>query len=147
MLLRRGCRVHYCFFNLGGAAHEIGVKQMAYHVGIVMEVHTKFVLLPLMLTDANPLNAAIYIKNSVLSLVYGEDGINQNNVNIIIFLLMLGALTSLLTVSGSNQAFCGRRKHSKNRRGAKLLATACLVFLPLLMTISIVWQWGQLRVR
>lgn len=32
MLLRRGCRVHYCFFNLGGAAHEIGVKQMAYHL-------------------------------------------------------------------------------------------------------------------
>ncbi|MDO4697091.1 MAG: tRNA uracil 4-sulfurtransferase ThiI [Pasteurellaceae bacterium] len=32
MLIRRGCRVHYCFFNLGGAAHEIGVKQMAYHI-------------------------------------------------------------------------------------------------------------------
>ena len=32
MLLRRGSRVHYCFFNLGGAAHEIGVKQMAYHI-------------------------------------------------------------------------------------------------------------------
>ncbi len=32
MLLRRGCRVHYCFFNLGGAAHEIGVKQIAYYL-------------------------------------------------------------------------------------------------------------------
>ncbi|TCK01740.1 [ThiS-adenylate] sulfurtransferase [Volucribacter psittacicida] len=32
MLIRRGCRVHYCFFNLGGATHEIGVKQMAYHL-------------------------------------------------------------------------------------------------------------------
>ncbi|MDP8052111.1 tRNA uracil 4-sulfurtransferase ThiI [Pasteurella atlantica] len=32
MLLRRGSRVHYCFFNLGGAVHEIGVKQMAYHI-------------------------------------------------------------------------------------------------------------------
>ncbi|MFQ1050617.1 tRNA uracil 4-sulfurtransferase ThiI [Avibacterium paragallinarum] len=32
MLVRRGSRVHYCFFNLGGAAHEIGVKQMAYHI-------------------------------------------------------------------------------------------------------------------
>ncbi len=28
MLLRRGCRVHYCFFNLGGSAHEAGVKQL-----------------------------------------------------------------------------------------------------------------------
>ena len=28
--IKRGSRVHYCFFNLGGAAHEIGVKQVAY---------------------------------------------------------------------------------------------------------------------
>jgi tRNA uracil 4-sulfurtransferase len=32
MLMRRGSRVHYCFFNLGGAAHEIGVKQMAHYL-------------------------------------------------------------------------------------------------------------------
>ncbi len=32
MLMRRGCRVHYCFFNLGGMAHEIGVRQVAYHL-------------------------------------------------------------------------------------------------------------------
>lgn len=28
-LIRRGSRVHYLFFNLGGVAHEVGVKQMA----------------------------------------------------------------------------------------------------------------------
>lgn len=32
MLMRRGCRVNYCFFNLGGTRHEIGVCQMAYHL-------------------------------------------------------------------------------------------------------------------
>lgn len=32
MLMRRGCRVHYCFFNLGGSAHEIGVKQVAHYL-------------------------------------------------------------------------------------------------------------------
>ncbi|WP_457914408.1 tRNA uracil 4-sulfurtransferase ThiI [Candidatus Hartigia pinicola] len=32
MLMRRGCRVHYCFFNLGGEAHEIGVKKIAYYL-------------------------------------------------------------------------------------------------------------------
>ncbi|MBK5074024.1 tRNA 4-thiouridine(8) synthase ThiI [Budviciaceae bacterium CWB-B4] len=32
MLIRRGCRVHYCFFNLGGATHEIGVKQVAHYI-------------------------------------------------------------------------------------------------------------------
>jgi len=32
MLMRRGCRVHYCFFNLGGSAHEVGVKQVAHYL-------------------------------------------------------------------------------------------------------------------
>ncbi len=32
MFTRRGSRVHYVFFNLGGRAHEIGTKQMAYHL-------------------------------------------------------------------------------------------------------------------
>ena len=32
MLMRRGCRVHYCFFNRGGAAHEIGVRQVAHYL-------------------------------------------------------------------------------------------------------------------
>lgn len=32
MLIRRGCRVHYCFFNLGGATHKAGVQQVAYHL-------------------------------------------------------------------------------------------------------------------
>ncbi len=32
MLIRRGCRVHYCFFNLGGIAHEMGVRQVAHYL-------------------------------------------------------------------------------------------------------------------
>ncbi|OBW92131.1 Na+/H+ antiporter NhaC family protein [Gallibacterium salpingitidis] len=95
---------------------------------VLLSLSVGIIVGALMLTAGSPLNAAIYIKNSVLSLVYGEEGLNHNNVNIIIFLLMLGALTSLLTVSGSNQAFASwAQKHIKGRRGAKLL-TACLVF-------------------
>ena len=30
MMIKKGARTHYCFFNLGGAAHEIGVKQVSY---------------------------------------------------------------------------------------------------------------------
>ena len=30
--IKRGSRTHYCFFNLGGDQHEIGVKQVAYHL-------------------------------------------------------------------------------------------------------------------
>ena len=30
--IKRGCRVYFCFFNLGGRAHEVGVKQVAYYL-------------------------------------------------------------------------------------------------------------------
>ncbi len=30
LTMRRGLRTHFCFFNLGGRAHEIAVKQVAY---------------------------------------------------------------------------------------------------------------------
>lgn len=29
-MIKRGMRTHFCFFNLGGRAHEIGVKEIAY---------------------------------------------------------------------------------------------------------------------
>ncbi|XZQ55040.1 MAG: tRNA uracil 4-sulfurtransferase ThiI [Arsenophonus sp.] len=32
MLMRRGCRVHYCFFNLDGYKQEIGVKQISHYL-------------------------------------------------------------------------------------------------------------------
>ncbi|NVK42278.1 MAG: tRNA 4-thiouridine(8) synthase ThiI [Oceanospirillaceae bacterium] len=32
MTMRRGCKTHFVFFNLGGHAHEIGVKQVALYL-------------------------------------------------------------------------------------------------------------------
>lgn len=32
LMIRKGARTHYLFFNLGGAAHEIGVKQASYYL-------------------------------------------------------------------------------------------------------------------
>ncbi|UZE96602.1 tRNA uracil 4-sulfurtransferase ThiI [Alkalimarinus alittae] len=32
LTMRRGLRTHFCFFNLGGSAHEIGVKQVSLHL-------------------------------------------------------------------------------------------------------------------
>ena len=31
-MIKKGARTHYCFFNLGGSAHEIGVKQLSYYL-------------------------------------------------------------------------------------------------------------------
>jgi len=32
MMIKRGIRNHYCFFNLGGRAHEIAVKEVAFYL-------------------------------------------------------------------------------------------------------------------
>ncbi len=32
LTIKRGIRTHYCFFNLGGRAHEVGVKEVAYYL-------------------------------------------------------------------------------------------------------------------
>lgn len=32
LMMKRGIRTHFCFFNLGGMAHEVGVKQVAHYM-------------------------------------------------------------------------------------------------------------------
>ncbi|WP_028118007.1 tRNA uracil 4-sulfurtransferase ThiI [Ferrimonas senticii] len=32
LTIKRGCRTHFCFFNLGGSDHERGVKEVAYYL-------------------------------------------------------------------------------------------------------------------
>jgi len=32
LMMKRGVRAHFCFFNLGGRAHELGVKEVAYYL-------------------------------------------------------------------------------------------------------------------
>ncbi|URL05684.1 Na+/H+ antiporter NhaC family protein [Avibacterium sp. 21-595] len=96
---------------------------------VILSLSIGILIGSLMLADFNITNAAIYLKNTVQSLVYGDDGWNFDTINIILFLLLLGILTALLTVSGSNRAFAEwAQKRIKNRRGAKLMA-ASLVFV------------------
>ena len=109
-------------------------------IALLLAIATRRVLISLslgiivgafILSDGNVLDAVLYLKNSVVSLLYkgGEEGFNSNNINIILFLILLGILTSLLSVSGANQAFANwAQEKVKGRRGAKLMA-ACLVFV------------------
>ena len=109
-------------------------------LALVLAVFTRRVILSLsvgiivgaiMLTDANILQSIEYLFHDIANLGYNMDEhtFNWNNIDIILFLLLLGVLTALLSVSGSNQAFAiWAQKHIKNRRGAKLMA-ASLVFV------------------
>ncbi len=107
-------------------------------LALVLSIVTRRVLLSLsigiivgalMLTSGNPIDAFLHLKKNITSLIYGEEGLNSNNVNIILFLLLLGVLTALLSISGSNQAFANwAQKRIQGKRGAKLMAAA-LVFV------------------
>lgn len=48
LMIRRGIKTHYCFFNLGGSAHEIGVKQVSNYIWAnYSESHrVKFITVP-----------------------------------------------------------------------------------------------------
>ncbi|OOF69522.1 Na+/H+ antiporter NhaC family protein [Rodentibacter caecimuris] len=106
-------------------------------LAIVLAIATRRVLLSLsagiligafMLNNHNIGNAFLYLKDNIAALVYSDGEINSN-MYIILFLLLLGVLTALLTVSGSNRAFAEwAQVRIKDRRGAKLLA-ASLVFI------------------
>lgn len=98
---------------------------------VLLSLSVGIVVGALMLSDGNIGTALNYLGDRVLSLVYSveDKAINDSNVNIIIFLLLLGILTALLSVSGSNQAFAEwAQKRIKGRRGAKFMA-ASLVFV------------------
>ncbi|WP_109077541.1 Na+/H+ antiporter NhaC family protein [Aggregatibacter kilianii] len=107
-------------------------------LALLLAIITRRVLLSLsvgilvgaiMLADVNLVNTLVYLKNNISSLFIKEEGLNANNINIILFLLLLGILTALLSMSGSNRAFAEwAQKHIKGRRGAKLVA-ASLVFI------------------
>lgn len=97
---------------------------------VILSLSVGIIVGSFMLADFHPGDALTYLFGNVASLVYrGEDGLNFDTINIILFLLLLGILTALLTASGSNRAFAEwAQKRIKDRRGAKLMA-ASLVFV------------------
>lgn len=95
---------------------------------VLISLSVGIIIGAVMLTNGNLADTFSYLFNKVLGLVYDE-GINFDNVNIILFLILLGILTALLSISGSNQAFAHwAQQRIKDKRGAKLTAAA-LVFV------------------
>lgn len=81
------------------------------------------------LVGGNPVDGLTHLKDMVVGLAWSDGDWSLGKPKILVFLILLGIFTSLLTYSGSNQAFADwAKRHIKNRRGAKML-TACLVFV------------------
>ncbi|QQX78986.1 Na+/H+ antiporter NhaC family protein [Shewanella sp. KX20019] len=110
-------------------------------VAIVLAMLTRRVLLSLgvgillgalLLTDFSAANTAQYVGAKVLALVWDDGALNSWNLYILGFLVVLGMITALITVSGSARAFADwARNHIRNKRDAKLLTMflGCVVFI------------------
>lgn len=107
-------------------------------LAIVLAVFTRRVLLSLglgiilaalLLQQFNPLDTAQLLFNSGLGLFWSDGVINEWNVNILIFLLLLGCIISMLSRIGATLAFAEwAQARIKNRRQAKVM-TGLLVFI------------------
>ncbi len=110
-------------------------------VAIVLAMLTRRVLLSLgvgillgalLLTDFSAANTAQYVGEKVMGLVWDDGALNSWNLYILGFLVLLGMITALITVSGAARAFADwARNHIRNKRDAKLLTMflGCVVFI------------------
>lgn len=97
---------------------------------VLISLGVGIVLGALLLTDFSVVNSATYIFTTVKSVVIEEGSINSWNMSIVTFLLLLGMMTALLTLSGGTRAFANwALEHIKDKRGASLLAAFLGVFI------------------
>lgn len=84
----------------------------------------------LLLTNFSAIEGGTYILNTVKGVVFEDGGINSWNMSIVAFLLLLGMMTAILTLSGGTRAFAvWALKHIKDKRGASFLAAFLGVFI------------------
>ena len=80
------------------------------------------------LVGGSPIDGLTHLKDMVVGLAWADGDWSLGKPKILIFLLLLGIFTSLLTFSGSNQAFADwAKQHIKGRRGAKMLTAISTV--------------------
>ncbi len=110
-------------------------------VAILLAILTRKVLLSLglgifigalLLSDFSVIATSEYILHTAGQLVWKDGGLNNWNVYILGFLVVLGMITALITVSGSARAFADwAKQHIRSKRDAKLMTMflGCVVFI------------------
>ncbi|WP_375753491.1 Na+/H+ antiporter NhaC family protein [Vibrio sp. HN007] len=97
---------------------------------VLLSLGVGIVLGGLLLTDFSLINSTSYIGNIVKGVFIEDGGINSWNMSIVAFLLLLGMMTALLTLSGGTRAFAlWAQQRVKSKRGSKLLAAFLGVFI------------------
>ena len=101
-------------------------------IAIALAVITRHVLLSLfagiltgglLLSSGNIIQTIHYLLGVFSEIFWTEQGINGNNINILLFLILLGTLTSWITLTGGTKAFANwARVRVKNGRNSQVLA-------------------------
>lgn len=83
-----------------------------------------------LLVDYSVLNSFSYIGTTVKGVFIEDGGLNTWNMSIVAFLVLLGMMTAVLTLSGGTRAFAlWAQSRVKSKRGSKLLAAFLGVFI------------------
>ncbi|WP_375055011.1 Na+/H+ antiporter NhaC family protein [Zobellella sp. DQSA1] len=107
-------------------------------LAIILAIFTRRVLLSLgfgivlgalLLQQFNPFAVLTHLGTSVMALFWSDNAVNEWNVNILLFLLLLGCMISMLSRTGATLAFAEwAQARIKTRRQAKVM-TGLLVFI------------------
>lgn len=99
---------------------------------VLLSLGVGIILGALLLTDFSLVGSSEYILSTASQLVWKDAALNSWNVYILGFLVVLGMITALITVSGSARAFADWAKlRIRNKRDAKLMTIflGCVVFI------------------
>ncbi|MDD7804342.1 MAG: Na+/H+ antiporter NhaC family protein [Endozoicomonas sp. (ex Botrylloides leachii)] len=98
---------------------------------VILSLSAGIAIGALLLTGFNPLHAITYIAEGFIS-IFWDNGFNRDKAFILIFLLFLGVMTSLISLSGGAQAFGNwAKKYVKDRQGAQVFTVlmGILIFI------------------
>ncbi|OOF13111.1 Na+/H+ antiporter [Salinivibrio sp. PR932] len=97
---------------------------------VLLSLGMGIVLGTLLLADFSLGTSAQYLFDVVAGLFVADGSINSWNMSILAFLVLLGMITALLSLSGGTRAFANwAQSRIKSKRGAKLLAAFLGVFI------------------
>ena len=97
---------------------------------VLLSLGLGIILGALLLANYSVVDAGTYIYSTVKGVVVEDGGLNTWNMSIVAFLLLLGMMTAVLTLSGGTRAFADwALDHIKDKRGASLLAAFLGVFI------------------
>lgn len=97
---------------------------------VLVSLGVGIVLGAILLNHYSPVGSVSYIGEKVFAVFIDDGSLNSWNMSIVGFLLLLGMMTALLTLSGGTRAFAEwAQRRVKSQRGSKLLAAFLGVFI------------------